>query len=503
MRLLLLLTEVIMKKALEQFSRITALVLLVTVAFMSCFTPANPPEEPLKLTPGVGTPRTFYLDSDGNVLVDSEGNVLETEPDGTGRTGLVVEDNKLAEGILIYSDDTAAEDRVAFVYGDSIVSMFFKKGSNFPHRMAITDGSEDCTAYISPYNAENNTYHVAFLDNRSYWRGNPIVLNGNIRTLYEDDPDLSGSQNRRMANMTIAMGVWGSLYASFEKQTDPFYYMLQFRFNAVVTVFSYVAVAATVVATVVAPIVSFISPDAELVIANVVPAVAAISTEITYASSKLVEWLEALEAKPVVNDNYVYVDVSRIVLTEDGEEKEVDISYNDNDKHDEFHILPNEDLKIKFHIEGFNTDNLPVWSSMVWYDEPNESLKEDGVPNKPLNLDCFTSFPPSLTKVQDKQDFFVTFTREKGVYSVPRGDGKINFCFMFNFVNQAGNPLDVVVNGYAGGFDFRLPQDGYELKRYKNMAVIHFCMKTDCPDIPPEPVTGGDEDEDEDEGSPP
>jgi hypothetical protein len=48
-----------MKKAFEQFSRIIALVLLVTVTFMSC--PANPPEEPLKITPGVEPPALSTL----------------------------------------------------------------------------------------------------------------------------------------------------------------------------------------------------------------------------------------------------------------------------------------------------------------------------------------------------------------------------------------------------------------------------------------------------------
>jgi hypothetical protein len=476
-----------MKKAFEQFSRIIALVLLVTVTFVSCFD--NPPEEPLKLTPGVGTPRSFYLDSDGNVL--------ETEPDdGSGRTGLIVEDNKLAEGVLIYSDDTTAEDRVAFVYEDSIVSMFFKKGSNFPHRMAISNGSEDCTAYILPYNAETNTCRIAFLNKRSYWRVDPVVLNRNIFTLYEEDTALTDSQNRRMANMTIAMGVWGSLYALVEKRADFFYYMLlRFGFNAVVTAFSYVAVASAVTAYVAVPVGSFIKPAAEMVIANVVPAVAAISTEITYASSKLVEWLENKETKQLdIENEPVNVFVYRVY--ENGDESLV--NYYDNGEPDEFHTRKGDEIKLKFVFpSGFDINSLLDTSVSVWFNEP-ALLEEDKSELMALNLYSFTPNFPIIEKTADNNIFYAKFTRGLSRYG---GDGRINFGFIFNVCYSDGKPVELQVNGYAGGFNFWLPDENVAANEpHKNMAVVRFCVLEDCPDLLT-PDTGGDEDGDE--GAPP
>jgi len=469
-----------MNKTVNRFSRIIAVLLIITVSFMffSCSVIEEPPpQEPSPLTPGVGTPRYFYVDSDGNYI--------ENEVVGSGRTGLIVEDNPFAEGVLVYSDDTGIEDKVAFAYEDSIVSMSFKKGSNFPNSMNINVDSKEYYAYISKYNAINHTYHVTFISDSEFEMMDNIVLNENIFSLYEHDPELSDSQNRRMANMIVAMGVWGSLYATFDKQLNGtssivfnrgIWGSLSNIFKGVSKAFSYIAVAATVVAVVVAPIVMFINPIAGIMLYELAKKTAIVSTEISILTGVLADYFEEKEKNSVKLPFIPLIYVSRV--EPDGSETK--IKYNDNKTHEEFHILAGEELIVKFYIPGLNSLNsykMPAWKEMVWFDEPGAVF-----PDEVVNVHFFTNFPPIMTSDENnKEVFFVKFKRK--TISGYGGDGKINFGFIFNFLNEkTGNLFDLTVNDYTGGFNFRLPPE-YESKIYKNMVVIHFCMKDNCPDI--------------------
>jgi len=469
-----------MNKIVNSFSRFIAAMLIFTVGCMFCSCPVNPtPEEssprqkPSPFTPGVGSPRYFFLDSDGNYI--------ETEEDSHGRTGLIVEGNEFAEGVLVYSDDTGTEDRVGFAYEDSIVSMSFKKGSNFPHSMSINVDSKEYYAYVSQYNAVNKTYHVTFISDNDFEMMDNVVLNENIFTLYKDDPELSDSQNRRMANMIVAMGVWGSLYATFDEQLgDPPPIVLSRGIaglskvlKGVSKAFSYVAVVAAVVAVVVVPIVTFINPVAGMVFAEFTMAVAVGSAVISVLTGLVADYFEEQEQEetPVKLPFIPLVYVSRV--GSDGSETQ--IRYNDNGVHEEFHTPVGEELLFKFYIPGFDTDNMPDWYKMVLFDEPEYDAHDD------VNVHFFTEFPPKMEKPNDdKTVFFVKFKRKTTGHG---GDGKINFGFIFNFIDEkTGKPFDLTVNGYEGGFYFRLPSDDIPVL-YKNMVVIYFCMVENCPDI--------------------
>jgi len=466
-----------MKKAFERISRSIALVLLVTVSFMSCPIPGDSssldsPPPPLKLTPGVGTPHSFYL--------DSQGNYIETETSGPGRTGLVIENNKLAEGVLIYSDDTDFENRVAFVYQNSIVSMFFKKNSNFPHRMAITDGSDVYYAYLSPYYTASHTYHVTFLQNGMYDTMNQIVLSGDIFSLYQNDPELSNSQNQRMANMTIAMGVWGSLYATFEQlNSAPGFVIPRGMFSSVLTktakVFTYVAVASAVVAFVVAPVVAFINPAAGLALAGVAIAVGKLSIGIATAAASLALLIDALEDEDSGQSQKLPISEQNapVVFVTIPYESNRLIKYNENGIHEEFHIQRGGELVVRFYVSGADFSKMqpdPISSGFLQIYDINAPKDKPFMSN--YNVFCD---PPPVLEVLSKEEFIVKIKRrdiEKGDI----GNGKINFGFIFGEESMKLN-----VNGYTGGFNFRMYADD-EPVLYKNMVVIKLCAILDCPD---------------------
>jgi hypothetical protein len=466
-----------MKRNFECFSRFIALALVVTVIFTSCPvvpSPLPPEEPPLVLTPGVGTPCYFFL--------DSEGNFIESETDGPGRTGLLVKDNELAKGALVYSDDTDYEDRVAFVYKNSIVSMFFKKGNNFPHRMAITDGSDAYYAFLSPYDAVNHTYHATFTSNGHYEMMDNIVLNENIFILYENNPELSDSQNRRMANMTIAMGVWGSLYATIEKQNSagPGFIIprgiLFYLFKGVAKVFTYVAIAATVVSVVVVPIVTFINPAAGLLLATKMEVIGV--TNLTIAAVGLVFLFELLEygeqtMPPVIPENGQGGGLPIVQVTLPYENNR-SVRYNKNGIHEEFHIQHGEGLAVKFYVPGADFSGLTTTTlyQFMYIDEPSVLNGEQA-----RNTSLFEKIPAEV-ELLSAQEFIVVIKRNNVTGCI--GDGKVNFGFVFGSTGEKS--LELKVNDYGDGFDFRLPgKDDQE--HYKNMVVIYFCMVENCPDI--------------------
>ncbi|MDR2923157.1 MAG: hypothetical protein LBU85_07440, partial [Treponema sp.] len=417
----------------------------------------------------------FYLDKDGNGI--------EEEPDGPGRTGLIVEDNKLAEGVLIYSDDTETQhDRVAFVYGDSIVSMFFKKKANFPYYMTIKDGGDIYSAFLSSYDKTNHIYNVTFVDNGSYEPMSNVVLNENIFTLYEKDDELTPSQNRRMENMTIAMGVWGSLYATFEQLNSfngiPFSRgLFSSFFRGVAKVFSYIAVAAAVVANVVAPIVSFINPAAGMAIAAVATAVGEACTQIAAGLLVIAAVIELIEGgSPTIQEG-----VLPVVYVTLPNEKNRSIKFNENGIHEEFHIPKGKDLLVQFYIPRADLSKITTEilnkQPMVFLDEPSSKGGKLG------NDFYFTQPPTEVVPSTEPEKLLVKIKRDDDDEQGHIGDGKINFGFVFNFYNKGDEkPLDLEVNGYKGGFDFRMPAL-FEKQRYKNMVVIYFCVVKNCPDI--------------------
>jgi len=456
-----------MNNSVNHFSRIIAGLLIITVSFMTFSCPdggTSPYVGPSPLTPGVGTPSYFYIDADGNAI--------ETEASGSGRTGLVVKDNEFAEGVLVYSDDTGTEDKVAFVYEDNIVSMFFKKGSNFPHRMIISDGSDYYYAYVSSYDTGNHTYNITFMHDFTYDMMDHIVLNENIFTLYKDDTNLSSSQNRRMANMTIAMGIWGSLYATFDQRMNPPYIVFNRSargifsnfFKGVAKVFTVVAFVAVVVAVVVVPVVSLISPAAGLVIANLAWWAAEKSILVTAVATGLELVFELIEKDEKSGPTTATIPIINVTLPY---ENNRNIKYNSYGNYEEFHIPPDSELAVQFYCPGTDFSKISL-DNIMFIDEPSVPTGDNSA-----NLGHFKK--PTL-EILSSTEFIVKFRRT--TLTGCNGDGKVNFGFVFNLVDKDGNPLDLTVNGYSGGFDFRLPPD-FEKKLYKNMIVIYFCVKED------------------------
>jgi hypothetical protein len=383
--------------------------------------------------------------------------------------------------------------------------MFFKKGSNFPHSMAISNGVENFYAYLSSYDEVNHTYHVTFAHSGSYEMMDNVVLNGNIFTLYEEDTELSDSQNRRMANMTVAMGVWGSLYATFEQQNSvaPDYYIprgiISSFFRGVAQTFGLSAVAATVVAFVVAPVVLFIDPVAGMAIASVAVVTGGICAGIAAAAfglSLLFDELEAIGSLLNMFPTTPEGGIPKMLVTLVYENNR-SIKYNENGNHEEFHIGPNKNMEVEFYMSGANFSNITTdllyQYNMIVIDEPE---REDEDP--PINRGHFKSIPAEVVvpASPDPEKLRVKIMRT-GVTTPGGNTGKINFGFIFFGGND--QTMTFSVNDYTGGFDFRLPlpergengQVVYETKRHNNMVVIYFCLVENCPDIPPTPVPGG------------
>ncbi|MCL2293296.1 MAG: hypothetical protein FWC36_00280 [Spirochaetes bacterium] len=264
-------------------SRIIALVVLIAFVAVSC----NPffgtdssgglGDETIfgtgLLTPGVGTPRFAYLDSSGN-LVNHD----------TGTTLLVVEGNRYAEGVWVKADNAG---RVSLIYDDILITMFFNQGSNFPSSMIFRKGLETINGYFSAYNPDTQTFSIIFEQDGEFDSITGIVMNRALLSLYADDPALSPSQNQRLRNMTIALSIYMSLFASFEagliETGEDTHSLIQAFFGrrilrTVRQAFTVVAIAATAVAYVVAPAVAFINPALGAAIYAIARPIAYIST---------------------------------------------------------------------------------------------------------------------------------------------------------------------------------------------------------------------------------
>jgi hypothetical protein len=463
-----------MKRNYGVFSRFTALALLVSVSFMSCPTPLIPPtpepkSPPIVITPGEGTPKYVYLDSDGNAI--------ETETGNSGKTGYYVENNKNAEGVGIFSDDTGIEDRVTFIYEELVITMFFNKNSNFPHRMAITYDGDDFSAILSPYNEDEQTYNIAFWQNNTYDIATGLVLNKQIFSLYEDDPELTDSQNRRMANLVIAMGLWASLYASFEgkSNTSAARGLFTKPIFSVRNLFVCVAIVAAAVAVVVASPAAVVSAAAATVIGLAAFGISVASIAIVNALDKEKESTHI----PTPSDppSPPPPPIVSVTLVDDGGKKVrygealMDGGPHEKFSHEVFHIGPEGDLLIDFWAPAGNfTDfNAILNKDYVYSDEPQVPFS---APPKYLNLGLFAA-PEVTVEKKEKQTLRIRIKRSEYINS--NGDGNVNFGFVIPAVNK---PLEV--NGYKDGFEFRTVIEKTARTR-TDMVVIYFCVDKDCP----------------------
>ena len=179
-----------------------------------------------------------------------------------------------------------------------------------------------------------------------------MVLNKNIFTVYQNDPDLTASQNLRLRNITIALGLWGSLYNAFD-EPDP----VQLRargwlstISKIKNVFTAVAVIAAAVAVVVAPIVAFFNPAAGLVIHEAMQLVIVASHAVVLGLTALEKKLDDSSSEPPA---VVYVPAINV---KNWYENKTILNGA------EFHIGRGQDVLLEFSSPGMDTTNTTLAS---------------------------------------------------------------------------------------------------------------------------------------------
>jgi len=426
-----------MKRLLPYFSRVTALLLLVMFSFTSCFSPLYLLEhEIVVITPGEGNPKYVYI--------DSEGSPSETD---TGRTALFIENNKNAEGALVVADKYDEYDRVMVYNPDngSVVSMFFKQGRNFPYQITISHGDNPAyLAFLSQYRETSGSYDIVFQEQGNFYTLSNLILNKNIFNLYEDDNNLNSSQNLRLRNITIALGLWGSLAASLEdKDKDAPVISLGLGpfWKGVKSFFTATKIVAAVVAVVATPIVTLINPAAGEIVYNA--AVIAVSDIVIKGITQMES---SFGKEPLSGPSESLVNV---------------LKYYDNapfTNGEEFHIGRGSNVVLNFTIPYFDNKNISLNNWTYDTDEKQE------VSNLLL-------FEMNMEKNDNPDEFQMKFSRiiTRGFI----GNGNVAFGLQF-----AG---DIEVNGSKEPVLFKL-LDETEAVMHNDMVVVRFCIYPNCPD---------------------
>ncbi|MDR2211289.1 MAG: hypothetical protein LBO65_07515 [Spirochaetaceae bacterium] len=290
------------------------------------------------------------------MYLDSDGDITATD---VGITGLFIENNKNAEGVVVLSDTTGAEPLVLVKnpHNDSAVSILFKPGVNFPHQMIIRQGTDQYKAYLSQYRDTTETYNITFQKGDVFESLNDLTLNKDIFTLYQDDAGLTLSQNERLRHITIALGLWGSLAASMDDPVPITLHSISKGWfssflKKVSQVFTAVAAVATVVATVAAPIVSFINPAAGLVVEAISEVVAAVALPLVAtlkAAAVLIDILTA-EPPPIAESGEILLPVMNVTNVY----KNRPIANGE-----EFHIGKGQDILLNFSSPGLDNSTIP------------------------------------------------------------------------------------------------------------------------------------------------
>jgi len=198
--------------------KIAAPIVLVVFVITSCniFTMPEPPfiepvipppEEMLSVPIGEGDIQFVYLDEDYRPTIND-----------IGKMALYVENNELAQGVMVLSeirDNNIYNDvvvRVINKQNDSLVSMFYHSGKNFPYRIAISADGEDITGVFSSYNPLTETYSVEFSNGDGESElFKDLVLNNNVFSLHEDNDELTETQNVRLRDIIISLALWNSM----------------------------------------------------------------------------------------------------------------------------------------------------------------------------------------------------------------------------------------------------------------------------------------------------
>jgi len=435
-------------------SRFIAFVLLIPFIFISCPVPGSPPQAPqVVITPGEGTPRYFYVDSG-----------LKASDTDTGRTALIIEDNKNAKGAAVVADKVDNGDDRVLIYNannKSVVSMFFKSGKNFPYYMIVKQNSETVRAYLSSYIPDNSSSYLTFFQNEQSLQLS-TVINRNIFTLYQNDAGLTSDQNLRLRNITIALGICGSLYNSFEDPA-PFTlkmersYFSSFFCGIVQNVFRDIPVIAMAAAVITVYPVTFIYPNAGVTLKTLV-------NEPVTTSDPILVTLGVLETMNVAEGPPPTVNLPMISVNNEKESIK---------NGTEFHISRGADVVLEFYSPGMDNTNVELDSLLRNKQGGDVYLGwEKDNPSYPGNANSrfFTMTIDKTTLPKDR--FLVKIKRSLTTGSI--ADGKVAFGFRF------GND-NLHINGEIQPIEYKFYNEAAPSTR-TDTVVVKFCIDPTCPD---------------------
>jgi uncharacterized membrane protein len=200
--------------------RLIAAVVLVIFTFTSCIEPSvsynysknkkrksNNTADIASVPVGKGDIRIVFLDGD-----------YQPAAKDTGRLAMYVENNELAEEVLvlgeirnnnIYNDIVV---RVINKENDSLVSFFYHANERFPYKIAISAEDEEIAGNFSLYDELTETYSLEFFSEEGERElFDNLVLNKNVFDLYKDDSNLTETQNARLRNIITSLAIWNSL----------------------------------------------------------------------------------------------------------------------------------------------------------------------------------------------------------------------------------------------------------------------------------------------------
>lgn len=441
--------------------KFAAPVILLVFTFVSCSSPFfnnnipgnSVPVDEIALVPlGKGDARMVFLDQNH-----------ELAEEDTGSLALFVENNEMAEGVLVVSEipnNDLAYGTVVHVLNrnnSSAVSFFYYEDQNFPYKMLITKGGEKVNGTFSHYNQALQNYSVAFQYGESefeVWEN--LTLTRNAFYAYHNDSDLTVTQNLRMKNLITTLCIWDSLALQMPGEN--------FKVNAqnlsvggsplilgwnpfksfIVGLFAVVAVVAFVAALIVAP------PAAIAVAGASITASLSSATSIGLAVGSLVSATIAVGVAVLMPDEEESpsggspspAPTPQVTIKQDGQ----NVPNNQLPPY----YLANVGDSITFELQFFN---IVVTPTINVFDPTNVQW---------MGINEGKAGAYEYTSTSDETTLYITVRRKE---TGALGDGKIQYILKFN--------RTTAINSSAAGVNFREPEEA-EARNRKDIFILNF-----------------------------